>query len=170
MKKIRAVATDPQREAYYLVEQEIHPRQRHCRDLTRSQVQTVISDVRKLYGLPRISFKREVWPSKFAAWFEPRYSRTGRLIGGTIVFNQDGEQRFTLQTLLHELAHAIVDTKMDAVQHHGPEFIAVVTWLFDHFMVCPQDAFGAILRRYKVRSAGYIAGAPKALKFATRTR
>lgn len=164
MRKLREIVTDPQREAYYLAEQEVTPRQGYCRDLTRRQVQQVISEARKAYGLPRISFKREVWPSRNAAWFEPRYSSTGKMVGGTIIFNQDGEQRVTLQLLLHELAHAVVDAKLTGVQPHGPEFIGVVTWLFDHFLVCPQDAFGQILRRYGIKSAGFVPSSPIAMK------
>jgi hypothetical protein len=161
---LRVPVTDPQREAFYLAEQEFHPLQRYCASLTLSQARKVIAAVRDLYALPRIGLRTESVPSRFAGWFNARWGKAGRLIGGTIVFNRDGVQHLTLPFLLHELAHAIVDVYFSDVQDHGPEFVGVMMWLYDYFQVIPQDAFAVILRRHKVRFRRFVDSAPKPVR------
>ena len=161
---LRTNPADPQQEAFYLAEQEFVPKQRYCTSLTHSQARKVIAKVRALYALPRLGLRTESVPSRFAGWFVARWGKAGRLTGGTIIFNRDGVQHLTLPFLLHELAHAVVDAHFSDVQDHGPEFVGVMMWLYDHFQVIPQDAFSVILRRHKLKFRRFVDSAPKPVR------
>lgn len=58
-----------------------------------------------------------------------------------------------LITLLHELAHWIIDRKYPAkTQAHGPEFVYVYGKLLDQYKIMPEVAYKAMCKSYGLKT------------------
>ena len=58
-----------------------------------------------------------------------------------------------LITLLHELAHYIVDITYEGHHDHGKEFVGVYMHLLDKYRIIPRDAFRVIAKRRRIKIA-----------------
>ena len=56
-------------------------------------------------------------------------------------------------TLLHELAHWMVQSMFDEYENHGPEFMAIYMHLLDAYRLLPEWAFKRYAREYKLKIA-----------------
>ena len=145
--------------ALHAAELEFYPKRRIGRGrkdysgrITQVQAKILIREVRRLYDLPRISLKLKNFPtSKDCAWVKSWFEADHEISSSIITFS--GVNPLCIHTLLHELTHIITDYiyRHDKTQTHGPEFVGIMSWLFDYFRVIPADALGVILRRHGVR-------------------
>ena len=54
-------------------------------------------------------------------------------------------------TLLHELAHYLIDVFYTDVAHHGPEFVAIYMHLLDRWKYLPNKCFRLLAKKYRLR-------------------
>ena len=144
--------------ALHAAELEFYPkrkgrgRQDYSGRITKAQAKILIREVCQFYGLLRVKLElRDLPTSRRCAWVESLIEIDDELSSSTIVFS--GVNPLCTHTLLHELTHVIVDHTYghDKTRVHGPEFVGVMSWLFNYFQVIPSDALGVILRRHGVR-------------------
>lgn len=57
-------------------------------------------------------------------------------------------------TLLHELAHYIVDNTYEGHHGHGKKFVGVYMHLLDKYRVLPAVAFRALAKKWRIEIAG----------------
>lgn len=57
-------------------------------------------------------------------------------------------------TLLHELAHYIVEDTYEDHHDHGKKFVGVYMHLMDKYRMIPSDAFRVVAKRYRIKIAG----------------
>lgn len=148
-------ACDPQQDALHEAEREFYPKRKgrpeYVGGLSLSLARDLVEEVRRLYELPPVylTYKRQPHSSA-GAYTEFDMAEAGDIIAAYITFT--GVNVLSAHTLLHELAHVVTDDVFgDGLEHHGPEFVGVMSWLFERFQIIPADAFGLILRRHGVR-------------------
>lgn len=76
----------------------------------------------------------------FAPTKKSKWKRNGRNLG----------------VLMHEVAHHIDDWKIDAgaeAETHGPNFVAIVMDLYDHYDVLPKPAFKLMAKKIGIKIA-----------------
>lgn len=57
-------------------------------------------------------------------------------------------------TLLHELAHYIVDDTYTGHEDHGKKFVGIYMHLLHKYRIIPSDAFRVLAKRWGVKVAG----------------
>jgi hypothetical protein len=155
----------------YLVEEQFHPKRRYLGgSMPLSEARSVVSAVAKRYRLPPVKLASRDPPphSRHGGYVDFKHDVYGTLKGATIV-RYKGNADWTLNFLLHELAHVIVYVAWPTVQDHGQEFAGVLAWLFDHYRVIPRDALAVIYARYRIKALGLAESSPSALAL-TRSR
>lgn len=167
VRKLRRLATDPQREALYQAERSVSSMPFFRATLTRAQALRLIKRVRKQYNLVPIPLRimSKELPTVDHGRYDVEYDgETHELQKVTISVNPD---RYGLNPclLLHELAHVACDQTfgMD-IPDHGKEMVGILIWLYDHYKLIPEDAFRLILRRYKVKHRSIAESSPAAIK------
>lgn len=102
-------------------------------------------------------------PPKLVVYNDPQERVFGRSVyfihadghhsGHTIRLNR-GFHGANLVTLMHELAHYIVDCTYENHEGHGKKFCGVYMHLLDKYRVLPAVAFRALAKKWKVQIAG----------------
>lgn len=147
---------DPQKDLLHFAERTIYRKRKgrtnYAGKLSRALALKLIAEVRRMYKLRpvRLLVDRDN-PTKSQAWAEWDLDADDMPIGIWITFDT-GFADIDLLSLLHELAHVVVVHYFHVdVEDHGREFMGVVSWLYDHFNVIPQDAFQVILHKHGIK-------------------
>lgn len=114
----------------------------------REWLKRVTRQVCKAYKIPEVPlrFVNDPKNPEFG-WTEYEYaSKTWARI-----FLNRGYNGQNLMTLLHELAHCVVDGLYDDAQDHGPEFCAIYMYLLNRYKLVPMDCFRLMASRWKIR-------------------
>lgn len=149
MKKLRVVASDPQREALFQLEKEFEGfAVQHS--APRKFLSNLLRKICRYYGVPLPELKYARKRVKEYGWTE--FSPNQEFAPTTIVLNEwcSGNNAFTL---VHELAHHITDSLFDDAANHGPEFCAIYMHLLNRHRMIPEDCFRLIARRWGLRIA-----------------
>lgn len=121
--------------------------------LTRGQLQELSNHVCRYYGIP---------PAKIVVFT----NRKVRIFGDSTMFMIDGRvagakirlnvafHGANIFTLLHELAHYIVEWIYDDAENHGPQFVGIYMHLLDKYKVIPSCAFRAMAKKHRIKIAG----------------
>ena len=166
MWKLKHFKTDPQREALYKAEKEFIPKFFWRGGMTVAQAHRLIKRVRRQYALCPVTFRTEGYlnDSEDGGWAETSFTPDGIATRAFITVLRD-KNPLHCGDILHELAHVVVDCHFDPEpQMHGPEFVGVCIWLYNHYRVIPEDAFRLVLRRYKVKHKSMAESSPAAIK------
>lgn len=158
-KKLPVLKTDPQRPALSKLEKEFES----CALGHRAPL-TLLRDLAKKVctyydvPLPVIRFANE--PGMIYGWTDSPFDDEDRTY---IYLNDGGPKGASGQnglTLVHELAHHIVDRRFEDHESHGPEFCGVYMHLLNKYRFIPEDCFRLIARRWGLRIAReYLPGA-----------
>jgi len=167
VRKLRRLATDPQREALYQAERSLSSKPFFRAQMTHVQTCRLIKRVRRQYDLIPIGLRTMSYELPTVD-----HGRTDILYDGdthelekvTISVNPERYARNPF-LILHELAHVACDQTfgMD-LPDHGKEMVGILIWLYDHYKLIPEDAFRLILRRYKVKHRSMAESSPAAIK------
>ena len=57
-------------------------------------------------------------------------------------------------TLLHELAHYIVDDTYVNLEDHGKKYVGIYMHLLDKYRIIPSGCFRLLAKRYRIKIAG----------------
>lgn len=125
-------------QALYALEDEFSGSCGHSNS-TRCQLDTLAAEVCRYYviDVPNIRFintRRNL----HTAWFDHE-----------IVLNRAREGANGM-TLLHELAHYIIDEFYTDVEHHGPEFVAIYMHLLDRWKYLPNTCFRLLAKKHRL--------------------
>jgi len=167
VRKLRRLATDPQREALYQAERSVSSMPFFRAQMTHAQACRLIKRVRKQYALVPITLRTMSYelPTVDHGRYDVEYDGdTHELQKVTISVNPERYARNAC-LLLHELAHVACDQTfgMD-IPDHGKEMVGILIWLYDHYKLIPEDAFRLVLRRYKVKHRSLAESSPAAIK------
>lgn len=151
----RSPSYDPQRSAVYLMEREIVGM---CVNHTspRKALVDLTEHVCERYNVPapRVNITNQP-DTKLFGWCD--------VYTGRIVLNR-GFHGANVSTLLHELAHWLVDWYYpEATEWHGPQFMAFYMRLLDQYRLLPMDAFKVMAARRQLKIARRLRSKPKCL-------
>jgi hypothetical protein len=136
----RSPAFDPQRELLYKMEREFIGQALHHTVPTK-ELRATLKHACSYYGVPLPKFKVVNADERTFGWTS--YT--------TIVLNR-GYHGANTVTLLHELAHWIVDHKVhDRVEAHRPQFVGVYMHLLDKYRVLPSAGFRSLAKKWGIR-------------------
>jgi len=130
--------TDPQGNDLYWLEAEFNGWWRMARS-PRSSLLDLATAVCKYYNVtePRIVISRKYAP------------HDGDYVHQTItLYSGRGDNP---GVCMHELAHHVTDELYEAVEHHGPEFMAIYMHLLDKWCFIPNEEFRRLAKKYKLR-------------------
>lgn len=169
------VSDDPQCDSLHDAEREFYPKRKGRYDyagrLTRKEARQLVAEVRRLYGLPQVFLRFVDQPySRASAWALHSYGADNEVRSSTITVS--GVNPVTAHLMLHEVGHVVTDYVFGPdMEAHGPEFVGILSWLFNYFQIIPSDAFGLVLRRHGVKRRSPHWCSPAALKkYRTRRR
>lgn len=132
---------DPQRERLYSMEREIIGMAVH-HGAKRSELLTVVEHACKYYGVP---------PPRLMVVNRPEQPVFGWTDTKKIVLNR-GYHGANVPTLLHELAHWIVDSfDTSRIEAHRPQFVGVYMHLLEKYRLLPEAGFRSLAKKWKVR-------------------
>jgi len=148
------VAKDPQRAALYRMEREfVGVSVNHS--VPRSALQEISKHACKYYRIK---------PVKVVIFNQPGNRTFGETVSysyndgtpdfGYVIRLNRGFHGANVCTLLHELAHYIVEGTYIGAQDHGKKFVGVYMHLLDKYRIIPSDAFRVIAKRHKICIAG----------------
>ncbi len=147
-KKIRSPKCDPQRGPLYKAEREFEGcSTQHV--ASRDYLRALMRRVCNYYCVdpPALKFVNRPEQREYA-WV---YFSANSEFEDSEIFLNRGFHGQNAMTLVHELAHHIVDLHFDHHESHGPEFCAVYTHLLHKYNLIPQDAFRVVLKRWGVK-------------------
>ena len=126
-------------QALYALEDEFSGSCSHSNS-TRCQLDTLAAEVCHYYviDVPNIRFIN-TRRNQHTAWFDHE-----------IVLNRAREGANGM-TLLHELAHYIIDEFYTDVEHHGPEFVAIYMHLLDRWKYLPNRCFRLLAKKHRLQ-------------------
>jgi hypothetical protein len=149
----KLVQGDPQRVRFYKMEREFIGTVIYHKVGPRD-LQTVADHACNYYRIK---------PIRIVVYDKPKE----RKFGESVCFSADGRPDFgfnirlnrgfhgaNIVTLLHELAHYIVDDTYEGHDDHGEEFIGVYMHLLGKYRIIPSDAFRVIAKRHRIKIAG----------------
>lgn len=114
----------------------------HCdhATATKQTLESLAADVCRYYvtDVPTIRFIN-TRKNLHIAWFDTE-----------IVLNRAREGANGM-TLLHELAHFLVDEFYTGVEHHGPEFVAIYMHLLDRWKYLPNRCFRLLAKKHRLK-------------------
>jgi hypothetical protein len=126
-------------QALYALEEEFSG---HCdhSTATKHTLDAIAIAVCSYYGtdVPNIRFINSR-RNTHAAWYD-----------GEIVLNRAREGANGM-SLLHELAHFLVDEFYTDVEHHGPEFVAIYMHLLDRWKYLPNGCFRMLAKKHRLK-------------------
>jgi hypothetical protein len=132
---------DPQRERVYAMEREIIGMCVH-HSAKRADLIGIVEHACKYYGVPVPRLVITNRPDKTVfGWTDHK----------KIVLNR-GYHGANTPTLLHELAHWIVD-QFDPlhIEAHRPQFVGVYMHMLEKYRLMPEAGFRSLAKKYKVR-------------------
>lgn len=134
---------DPQRHKIYSLERELVGMSVNTR-CPRDHLRDVLAHACRKYRVTAAELKFIRNPDMRIFGFYIRYPFP------SITLNS-GFHGCNMFTLMHELAHHIVDERFDSIEHHGPEFAKVYMDLLHRYRIIPNYAFKVMLERYGVK-------------------
>ena len=152
MKKLRVVKFDPQREALFKMEREFEGCLIH-HSAPKNFLVKKANEICDYYGVLRVKLYFVRQRSDMYGWTESSHDQD---YARTKIFLNEGRKGATgknLPTLVHELAHHIVDSVYDYAEAHGPEFCAVYMHLMNKYKLMSEDCFRLSARRWGIKIA-----------------
>ncbi len=152
-KPAKPVQSDPQRSRFYKMEREFVGCSVYHK-VSRDDLETIMRHACSYY---RIKAPKLVVYSKpeERVFGRSEYDEMpdGSLANFEIRLNR-GFHGANVCTLLHELAHYIVDNTYENHHGHGKKFVGVYMHLLDKYRVLPAVAFRALAKKWRIEIAG----------------
>lgn len=122
--------------------------------VSRADLQTVADHACKYYRIKPIRVVVFNAPEqRVFGSFNYCEDETGEPYNQVIRLNS-GFHGANVTTLLHELAHYIVDSTYEGHAGHGKKFVGVYMHLLEKYRIIPSDAFRVIAKRRGIEIAG----------------
>ncbi len=152
-KAAKFIAKDPQRSRFYKMEREFVGSAVYHK-VSRAHLQEIADHACRYY---------RVWAIKIVVFDNPAnrifgesvsYTKNGGAPYGHVIRLNRGFHGANVATLLHELAHHIVDNTYEEHHSHGKHFVGVYMHLLDKYRVLPSVAFRALAKKWRIEIAG----------------
>ena len=147
-------ACDPQQTRIYRMEREfIGGAVNHV--VPRKKLQEILDHACRYYRIKCLKVLVINRPHErfFGEIFSYTYNDDTPDFDHTIRLNQ-GFHGANVCTLLHELAHYIVDDTYEHAASHGSQFVGIYMHLLAKYRIMPSDCFRLLAKRYRVKIAG----------------
>ncbi|MEE9312970.1 MAG: hypothetical protein V3V10_11235 [Planctomycetota bacterium] len=147
-------AEDPQRQRFYRMEREfVGASINHVAN--RTHLQAIADHACAYYKIKpvKVIVYRDLKSRDFGESVYYSTDNFKTLYGHAVRLNR-GFHGANAPTLLHELAHYIVDDTYVGHRSHGKQFVGVYMHLLAKYRVIPSDSFRVLAKRYRVKIAG----------------
>lgn len=152
-KPAKAVKSDPQRSRFYKMEREFVGSSIYHK-VSRDDLESIMRHACAYYKIraPKLVVYNDKDDRRFGE--SVSYSIDGGPdFGHTLRLNR-GFHGANVVTLMHELAHYIVDATYENHHGHGKKFCGVYMHLLDKYRVLPAVAFRALAKKWRIEIAG----------------
>lgn len=153
-KPSKTIAEDPQRTRLYKMEREfVGISVYHA--VSKDNLETLMRHACRYYNMPapKLVVYNDPRDRKFGSSNYEYYEPYCVPFNHEIKLNR-GFHGANACTLMHELAHYIVDSIYENHSGHGKKFVGVYMHLLDKYRIMPSDAFRTIAKRHKIQIAG----------------